>query len=380
VLIEETPSMTQVPRRRRLLGDLDHPRAVIAHLGPNWYASVMGTGIVATTCLTLPVSFPARRVLALTFWLLASAMFVLFTLAWSAHWVRHRRIALGHARNPAMASFYGAPPMAAMTVGAGTLLIGRDLLGLSLALRIDLVLWVAGAIGGVASAVVVPYLMFTRHQLEPTAIFGGWLMPVVPSVVTSACGALLVPYLPPGQVRTTLFLGCYALLGLSLIPSMIITTLIWYRLVMHKPDPGRTVPTLWIVLGWVGQSVNAMMLLGGEAAHSLPPSIRDAAPAVRAIAVLYGMAMLGFALLWIGQASAVTVWAARRRMPFALTWWSFTFPLGTVVAGTSAVAHETGLPALDWLAVSLFITLILAWTAVAARTLSGSLRGALFLP
>ncbi|MCW2618235.1 MAG: C4-dicarboxylate transporter, partial [Modestobacter sp.] len=29
---------------------------------------------------------------------------------------------------------------------------------------------------------------------------------------------------------------------------------------------------------------------------------------------------------------------ARQHLPFSLTWWSFTFPVGTVVTGTSGLA------------------------------------------
>jgi hypothetical protein len=34
-----------------------------------------------------------------------------------------------------------------------------------------------------------------------------------------------------------------------LLASVIVTTLIWYRLTKHKPGPATTVPTFWIVLG-----------------------------------------------------------------------------------------------------------------------------------
>lgn len=43
-----------------------------------------------------------------------------------------------------MAPFYGAPPMALLTVGAGALLVGRDLVGLGAAVRIDEILWTLG--------------------------------------------------------------------------------------------------------------------------------------------------------------------------------------------------------------------------------------------
>ena len=47
----------------------------------------------------------------------------------------------------------------------------------------------------------IPYLMFTRYEISPDAAFGGWLMPVVPPMVSAANGALLIPYAGSGQGR-----------------------------------------------------------------------------------------------------------------------------------------------------------------------------------
>ncbi|MGC8035464.1 hypothetical protein ACP3WA_25375, partial [Salmonella enterica] len=83
--------------------------------------------------------------------------------------------------------------MAFLTVGAGTLLLGEDWIGLPAAVTVDLVLWTIGTIGGLVSAVVIPYLAFTRHSYMPDSAFGGWLMPIVPPMVSASTGALLLP-------------------------------------------------------------------------------------------------------------------------------------------------------------------------------------------
>lgn len=112
-------------RRFGLLRDLERPRDVVAHLGPNWFASIMGTGIVANAAATLPVRVPGLRVAATVVRLAASVLLVGLSAAWVAHWVLHPRTARAHASNAVMASFFGAPPMALLTVGAGTLLTPR---------------------------------------------------------------------------------------------------------------------------------------------------------------------------------------------------------------------------------------------------------------
>ena len=98
-----------------------------------------------------------------------------------------------------MAHFYGAAPMALLTVGSGALLVGKDLIGERLAVDLDWVLWTAGTLGGLFTAVTIPFLMFTQLNVEPDAAFGGWLMPVVPPMVSAASGALLIPHMAAGH-------------------------------------------------------------------------------------------------------------------------------------------------------------------------------------
>nr|BFE71195.1 hypothetical protein GCM10020092_044960 [Actinoplanes digitatis] len=187
--------------------------------GPNWFASVMGTGILATAAAALPVHVPGLRILATLGWALAAALLAVLVVAA----VRHART---YADDPVLSQFWGAPPMALMTVGAGTLLVGRDWLGEPVAVAVDLVLWTVGTVLGLAVAVAVPYRMMTRHRAGPDAAFGGWLMPVVSPMVSAAGGALLVPHV---AARAELLLACYAMFGVSLFAAILVIGQIWGR-------------------------------------------------------------------------------------------------------------------------------------------------------
>ncbi|GLY08704.1 MULTISPECIES: TDT family transporter [Actinoplanes] len=328
---------------------------------PNWFAAVMGTGIVATATVTLPWRPPGLHTAATAVWALAAALLVALSVAA----LRHPREFFANRDDPVMAHFFGAPPMAMMTVGAGALLLGRDVLGDTVALAIAATLWTAGTLTGLASAVAVPYLQFTRHTVGDASAFGGWLIPVVPPMVSAATGALLVPYAPPGQARLTLLLACWAMFGISLVASLILIGAIWQRLARHKVGAAAAVPTLWIVLGPLGQSITAANALGDATGQVLPAPY---APVAAAFGVLYGVPLWGFALLWAGLAISVTVRAARDHLPFSLTWWSFTFPVGTCVTATSALAAHTGATVLAVLAVLFHLGLVAAWVTVAGRT------------
>src|SRR3954465_14553382 len=75
--------------RRGFLAVLDDRRLALAAVGPNWFASVMGTSIVATTAVTLPVRAPGLRPFALAVWVLAALLLVAVTAATVGHWIRH---------------------------------------------------------------------------------------------------------------------------------------------------------------------------------------------------------------------------------------------------------------------------------------------------
>ncbi|MDT4892756.1 MAG: hypothetical protein QOE97_1791 [Pseudonocardiales bacterium] len=372
----ETATQPHRLARFGILSDLQRPSHVFANLTPNWYASIMGTGIVAVAAASLPEQFPGLNSAGIVVWAAAFVLLLALTAATVLHWVRYPKTARGHASNPVMSQFYGAPPMALMTVGAGTILLGREVLGLRAAVDIDWVLWLAGTATGLAAAAVVPYLMFTRHPLRTDSAFGGWLMPVVPPMVSASTGALLVPHAAAGQIRLSLLMACYAMFGMSLLASIIVITLIWNRLAMHKVGDARMVPTLWIVLGPLGQSITAANLLGGVAHQALPAPYSTA---LEAFGVVYGVPVWGFALLWAGIAGAITLRTAREHLPFSLTWWSFTFPVGTCVTGTSGLALHTGTDLFRYGAAVFYAGLVAAWIIVALRTARGSLRGTLFL-
>jgi tellurite resistance protein TehA-like permease len=128
--VDDTPKSLGWDLRRlpRVLssnpGNLDS-----VNLGPNWFASVMGTGIIANAAATLPVIGDSLKGFALVVWVIAAALLVLLIIAQVAQWIAKPAIAKGPWNDPVMAQFYGAPPMAMLTVGTGAMIVGHNLIG-----------------------------------------------------------------------------------------------------------------------------------------------------------------------------------------------------------------------------------------------------------
>ncbi|MDX2779125.1 TDT family transporter, partial [Streptomyces caniscabiei] len=350
------------------------PFPALRHLGPNWYAPVMGTAIVASAGAGLPLDLPGLRTACTAVWALALVALVAVLGARALHWTHHRDRARADLLDPAVAPFHGCLSMALLAVGGGALVVGRDWIGVRAAVALDVVLFGAGTVAGVLAAVVVPYLMIVRQRIDAERVTPALLLPLVAPMVSAALGPLLVPYLPPGQPRQTLLFGCLALFGLSLLATLVVLPTVCGRLVAAGPLPLALTPSLFLVLGPLGQSTTAAGNLADAAPGAVPaPYAHAFAP----FAVLYGVPVLGFALFWLALAAALVVRARRRGMRFSMAWWAFTFPVGTCATGATALARHTGLVALDVLAVALYALLLAAWVTAAVCTARGLVSGAL---
>ncbi|MFC7883979.1 TDT family transporter [Streptomyces sp. NPDC057376] len=358
-------SPTSVPSRRV---------PAVRHLGPNWYACVMGTAIVGTAGAALPWQVPGLRALCTAVWALSLALLAVLLVARSLHWLHHRDQARAHLLDPAAAPFYGCLAMALLAVGGGAVTVGRDWIGTSAAVALDTVLFTAGTVVGLAAAVAVPYLMAVRHRTELGQASPVWLLPLVAPMVSAAVGPLLVPHLPPGQPRETLLLACVAMFGVSLLATLVTLPVIFGRLLTGGPLPLALTPSLFLVLGPLGQSTTAVGKFADVAPGVLPGPYAEG---FGVLAVLYGVPVTGFALMWLCLAVAHVVRARREGMGFSMTWWSFTFPVGTCVTGAAALARHTGLAAYDVLAVVLYGVLVTAWAVAAVHTARGLFSGVL---
>ncbi|MEU0742015.1 TDT family transporter [Streptomyces sp. NPDC006134] len=346
----------------------------VRHLGPNWYATVMGTAVIASAGAGLPLHLPGLRTACTAVWALAGLLLAVLLTARALHWRHHRDQVRAHLLDPATAPFYGCLAMALLSVGGGALVVGRDWIGLRAALALDGVLFVSGTALGLVVAVAVPYLMAVRHRIEPGQASPVWLLSLIPPMVSAANGPLLVPHLPEGQPRETLLFACFALFGLSLLATLVMLPLVFARLLTAGPLPLALTPTLFLVLGPLGQSTTAAGQFADVAPGAVPAPYHEG---FAVLSVLYGVPVMGFALLWLGLATAHVVRARRGGMRFAMTWWSFIFPLGTCVTGSEALARHTGLALYGVSAVGLYAVLVAAWATAAVCTARGLLSGVL---
>ncbi|GAB0113498.1 TDT family transporter [Acidisoma sp. C75] len=353
---------------------------VVRQFTPNWFTATMGTGILALCVNLAGGTIPALHEAAIALWLFNIALFLAISLLYAARWVLFfggaKRI-FGHS---VMSMFFGAIPMGLATIINGFVAFGVPLIGAGWVVRIALPLWWVDVALSLACGLLVPFLMFTRHDHAMERMTAVWLLPIVAAEVAAASGAQIIPLLGDAHLGFTLLLLCYALWAYSVPLAMGVLVVLFLRLVLHRLPHRDMAASGCLALGPIGTGALALLLLGADAPRAAAAiGMPMLGPVAQGIGLIGGVALWGYGLWWLALAVLTTLRYLRREgMPFNLGWWGFTFPLGVYSAATIALAHQTGLLLFSLAGTGFVILLALLWAIVAAGTLRGVLRGTLF--
>ncbi|MCY0877385.1 MAG: C4-dicarboxylate ABC transporter [Firmicutes bacterium] len=343
---------------------------MVNKITPKWFTVTMGTGIVALDAYLVPGAPGWLKGFGTLLWLINMLLFATFMsgLGWrfAKDWQGIKRI-LGHSVE---SLFFGAVPMALTTVVNGFFDIGPHLLG-PRAIAIGGGLWLFNALLALASVIVIPYLMFTRHEHGLGQMTAVWLMPIVPGEVAAASAGLWLPHLTSLAQRQDLYLVATVFWALSVPLAFLVLGILFMRLAIHKLPAKEFAISTWITLGTLGTGIMGLMLL----AHASPLAFPRMAGGLQGAATLAALILWGFGLWWLVMSGLMTLHYTRKRsLPFNLGWWGLTFPLGVFVGGSDLLNRALGTPIFRWASLVLFALLALFWLTVAARTLQHAFR------
>lgn len=349
---------------------------VVKQIGPNWFTTVMGVGIVAALTYTSPVRIPFQHVIGIVLFLILNVVFLAAIGAWLLRWVLYTKESLNDLKHPSKALFYGAFAMGINVVGNDYFLIGTHVMHTPVALLMSKVLWVIGTVASIATVLIVPYLLFAEHEVEQQQTLATWLIPVVPPIVAAATGMNLLPTWPGHAAQFTVLALILAMFGVTFFLFLMVSGLVYSRLVYHKRLSGDAAPSLWVEIGPIGMSMSIFGTLQTQTTGFLAPY----APIFHAVGLVFDMALWGMGVWWIVISSMYTILHLTKRgdgLPFHLGWWSYVFPIGSFTSGTYALAHMTSY---EMFVIASVLQLVILWACflvVLTRTATGVVRGEL---
>jgi tellurite resistance protein TehA-like permease len=150
-----------------------------------------------------------------------------------------------------------------------------------------------------------------------------------------------------------------------------IISLMFYRAVFFRIEPGDHSPSFWITMGAMAISTLAGSLLVDNAAQA--PLLASLAPFVKGFTIF----CWATGTWWIPMVVVLMAWRhwhAGVPLRYDVLYWSAVFPLGMYAAGSFQMAHALDLPFLYPVLPYLGYVAVIAWTIVFVGLVRALLR------
>lgn len=324
--------MTTVADTARTGGWLEHVPVPL-------FAMTMGVGGLGLAWRKAHEVFALPSAIGEGLLLLAGALYAAMAALYAAKAAAHPKAVAAEYAHPVRGNFFAAISISLMILAGGLLphaRTGADML------------WLAGAGLQIALSAILVGRWLTREQ-QIAHSNPAWFIPIVGNVLAPIAG---VP-LGHGELSWFMF-------GVGIVFWLVLFPIVLNRILFHGMMPAKLTPTLFILLA--------------------PPSV-----GFLAHVQLNGGTLDGGARLLIAPALFLALILALRaarflKLPFAVSWWAFTFPSAALALAGLRYAQLAPSPVTQTLAGVLLLAASAIIAAVFGRTLVALLRGDLFLP
>ncbi len=344
-----------------MLRDIECKCQIVKNFSPSWFASVMGTGILALTSLFYSRYIPVLENIAHVLFYFNVVIFFVLLIPWVLRWIFFRKEALKDLVHPILSNFYATIAIGMLVLAANFIVIGKNI-------EIGEVFWFVGTLATITFSILTPYLMFKSEHVKLDHINPAWFIPPVGLIVIPVAGSQLISHFSGIAQEFVIFLNYFGW-GAGFFIYLSLLAISMYRFILHHPLPNTLAPTIWINLGPIGVGTVALVNLIKNSSFI----------AVKEPFFVFGFLFWGFGIWWVIMAIAMTLHYVRRlKLPYAMSWWAFTFPLGAYVAASHTISLLFGIQLIDYIGFVLYWLLVIFWLATFVKTFIYAYRGTLF--
>ena len=309
-------------------GEAAEPR--LKHFPISFFALVMGLSGLTLATERLEKTLGVAHGISLLLLVVAALVFAVLAVFYGLKVVRYFDAVKWEWNHPVRIAFFPA-------VSISIILLATAALPFSA--RVAFVWWTIGATLHLIGTLSVVSAWISHRTFETPHLNPAWFIPAVGNVLVPLVGGQF------GYVEMSWF---FFAVGLTF--WIVLLTLVFNRLIFHAPLPERLFPTLVILIAPPAVAFVSYLRLENE----LDPFAR----------ILYYAAVLFFLVLVIQLPRLI-------RLPFALSWWAYSFPLAALTVATLLMAEKTNSGGLELFGYGLFAFLvaviaILIWFTVKA--------------
>ncbi len=273
----------------------------LAHFPIVFFATVMGLSGLALAVTKAEHVLGRAPILGPATAVLAAAVMVAVSLLYLAKALRHPGAVAAEWNHPVRLAFFPAASI-------GLILLGTAFQEIAPAAAF--VLWAAGAAFQITAMLAVVAAWIGHRPFAPQHMTPAWFIPAVGNIIVPIAGVGF------GQFEVSWFF-----FSVGLVFWIVLTTVVFNRMVFHDPIPARLLPTLMILVAPPSVGFLAWTRLVG----GLDPFGR----------ILFYAAVI-FALVVVTQAGRL------RKVAFAMSWWAYSFPLAAFAVATLRYGELAG--------------------------------------
>jgi len=367
-------------------------RATVQDFGPLWFTWCMNAGIISTLLHQFPYQFRGVQVLSTIGFLLDLTLYVIFSVIFTLRFLLYRGQALAEITSnvPELClmptwciAFMTLVSFVSLTV-SNAAWGGENWTLLAVAMWWMATVWMFGKLFFCFVTLIREHNLLDRQL--PTLIIipavGVATLAAVGGVVTTSASNL------SANLAVPIILTSFCAAGVGLILGLILYTYLFHQLLAHGWPAAASTPTIFILVGPMGQTAAALQLLGGAAnthgrfaAYNHGTFLTESAAGPLEIACqLLALLMTGLgAVFFILSLCALVDRAWHRELAWSPAWNAIIFPTGTLVTSTLLFAEVMDSPFFRVVTAMLTLFLVIVFFINVVFTLWKAFNGELLV-
>jgi len=323
----------------------------IQRFAPSWFAAVMGTGILAVASYLYSQYIPFLKDIGVALFYFNVVLFFVLLIPWTLRWLLYRKNALADLEHPILSNFYATIAVAMLVLASNFIVIGKNMLA-------GEIFWFIGAILTIFFGLLTPFIMFKGEHVTIEHINPSWFIPPVGLIVIPIAGSLIISQYSGLMREFILFLNYFGW-GAGFFLYVALFAICLNRFILHRPLPNTLASTVWINLGPIGAGTIALINLVNNSTFIT----------IKEPFFVFGLIFWGFGIWWVLMAIVMTLYYRKKSgLPYALSWWAFTFPLGAYVVASHSLATIFHLAIVDFIGFALYFLLVFFWSITLIKT------------
>lgn len=351
------------------------PKAIIQHFNPAWFASVMGTAVIPLA-LTFTGSSWLRSV-SVAFLVLSILLFCTLLPILVAKFIMFPGNVKKDLNHPVVANFYPTLPISLILLSLNLMQFPTLFFSEQLSLSLAYYLWILGAIGIYLMGFVILTHIFRHKEIKLQHANFGWYIPPVSKLIITTAGLELATKLP-AHAELTITLSM-ASLGVGFFLFLFVGAAVYHRYIYHELPMSQMAASFFI--GSAPTAILSIILFKTQLLLESNVWLEQSAEAFSVIAQIGILATWGFSAWWFVMALIVIAYYLWKiELPYALSWWAFTFPSGAVCVASGVAWKVSGFGCIQYFYYSTMLFLLLVWSIVLFKTAGGVISRKIFAP